>query len=99
MKKFLYWLPRIFAILFILFISIFALDVFAQPDWALALVMHLIPSFILIILTGIAWKHERIGGYLFLVAGLGMGVFFHSAILAVPAIVIGLFFLVNSYSW
>jgi hypothetical protein len=97
MKATMYWLPRILAILYTLFISMFALDVFDKPDWILALVMHLIPSFILIILTGIAWKSERIGGYLFLLTGLGMGIFFHSVALAVPVFVIGIFFLANRY--
>jgi hypothetical protein len=79
MKVFIYWLPRVSAILFILFISVFALDVFTEPNWALALFMHLIPSFILIILTG-----------------LGMGIFFHSIIFAIPSVVIGVFFFVSS---
>ena len=93
MKKFLYWLPRILAILFIAFISVFALDVFQEKQWYLALLMHLIPSFILIILTIIAWKHERMGGFLFLSAGLVMLIFFHSLIIALPAFIIGAIFI------
>jgi hypothetical protein len=54
--------------------------------------MHLIPSFILIFLTIIAWKHERVGGVLFLAAGVCMAVIFHSILLAAPAFLIGLLF-------
>ncbi|MFA5386524.1 MAG: hypothetical protein WC297_02595 [Candidatus Paceibacterota bacterium] len=95
MKKVLYWLPRILSILFIAFISIFALDVFGEPQWFLALFMHLIPSFILVILTVIAWKHEQLGGLIFIVAGLLMLIFSHfeSLIISIPAVVIGVLFL------
>jgi len=58
--KILFWLPRILCIIAILFISLFALDAF-QPDLTIwqqleAFLMHLIPSFILLILLLIAWK-------------------------------------------
>ena len=97
MKKVFYWLPRIIAIAFIIFISMFALDVFAEPRWPLALLMHLIPSFILVILTIISWKYELVGGLLFLVAGLAMIGFFHSVLIAVPAIVVGILFLICNH--
>ena len=58
MKKTLNWIARILAIALIAFFSLFALDVFGQPGWFLGLIMHLIPSFILIIITVIAWKNE-----------------------------------------
>lgn len=93
MKKVIRWLPRILAILFILFMSVFALDVFGEPRWYLALFMHLIPSFVLIFLTIIAWKRRRIGGILFLLAGCVMTFFFHSFTLAAPALIIGVLFL------
>lgn len=58
MKKIFYWLPRGLAILFIDFISMFALDSLGEPQWFLALIMHLTPGFVLFILTAVAWKHE-----------------------------------------
>lgn len=97
MKKFLYWLPRVLAILFIGFISLFALDVFTEPQWFLALIMHLIPSFVLIIATAIAWKHEFVGGWLFLGAG-GILLYlsgFESWIVSSPAFLIGGLFLLS----
>jgi len=98
LKKSLYWLPRILAILFIAFVSIFALDVFNEPQWFLALFMHLIPSFILIILTIIAWKHEQLGGFIFIIIGSLMLIssHFESIIISVPAIVIGALFILNN---
>jgi len=74
MKNLLYWTPRVLVILFTAFISLFALDVFAEGytfwETLVALFMHLIPSFLLIIAIVIAWKWERIGGLLFI--GLGL---------------------------
>jgi hypothetical protein len=94
MKPILYWAPRILAILFIAFISIFALDVFSEPHWYLALFMHLIPSFILTLITIIAWKKEKLGGILFLILAVIMGWFFHSVFLAIPNLIIGFLFIV-----
>ncbi len=70
MKHFLYWTPRVLTILFIAFLSLFALDVFGEGytfwETLVALFMHLIPHFLLIILLVIAWKWERVGGLLFI---------------------------------
>lgn len=73
--KILHWTPRIICILAILFVSLFALDSFA-PDLTIwqqigAFLIHLIPSFVLIILLAVAWKWEFIGGILFTIIGLG----------------------------
>lgn len=87
-----YWLPRILSIAFILFISVFALDAFNDPQWLLALVIHLIPSIILTILTIIAWKNKLIGGILWVIAGVAMMLFFHSLTIALPAYAIGILF-------
>jgi hypothetical protein len=72
-NKFLYWLPRILGILFALFISIFALDAFGGgiPFWesVLGFLIHLVPTYIVIIILLVAWKWEWIGGILFIIAG------------------------------
>ncbi len=74
-----HWLPRIFCILAILFISLFAADSFAPglTIWQQlgGFVMHLIPSFILLALLIVAWKWEYIGGIIFTVIGLGLSPF------------------------
>lgn len=74
-KQFLFWSPRILAILLALFISIFALDVFAEAQgfWrtAQALVIHLTPTATVLLILVAAWRWERIGAILFaLLAGL-----------------------------
>ena len=95
--KFFYWLPRILAICFTVFISLFALDVLGQPGWFLGLLIHLVPTYILIAATVLAWKNEMIGGILFLLVGVLMMFFtrFESMIVSLPIIVIGALFLVR----
>ena len=67
--KILYWSPRILAILATLSISMFALDAF-EPGLTLwqqlaAFFMHMIPSFVLLLILLLAWKREMLGGILF----------------------------------
>ena len=69
--KLIHWLPRIICILAILFISMFALDAF-NPEKTIwqqigDFLIHLIPSFVLIIILIIAWKREFIGGIIFII--------------------------------
>jgi len=100
MKKSLSWLPRVLAILYIAFISLFALDVFEQPQWFLALIMHLIPTYIFTILTIFAWKNQKYGGWLFIFAGIVLAVLtnFEALIIAIPTIIIGGLFLLSTTS-
>ncbi len=69
LTRVLYWTPRILSILFILFISMFALDVFdgTSDAWQIfvGLAIHLIPSYILIIIAVIAWHWEPAGVILY----------------------------------
>ena len=74
-KKWIYWTPRILSIVFILFLAIFSLDVFDgnYGFWGtvLALFMHNIPSFVLLVILLISWKkYEIVGGIVFILAGL-----------------------------
>ena len=78
-QRVLFWAPRIIAIMAILFVSLFALDAF-QPELTfqeqiLGFLIHMIPSFILIVVLILAWKWEVFGGILFLLIGLGMSPF------------------------
>ena len=81
-KRILFWAPRILAILYILFISLFALDVFGEDYGFLvtiwALFMHLIPSFIMLTGLLIAWKRPFAGGILFLLLAVLFTLFFHT---------------------
>ncbi|MBU1202831.1 hypothetical protein KKH39_02205 [Patescibacteria group bacterium] len=103
MGKTFYWLPRIFGILFTLFVSLFVLDVFdGQFSW-LALLMHLLPSILLLIVLIVSWKMERLGAALWFILVvvyivMTWGKIDWSAYLAMalPALVIGVLFLVSN---
>jgi hypothetical protein len=67
------WAPRVLAIAYIAFLSLFALDVFGEgrgPAATLAaLAMHLLPSIALAAALALAWRREWIGTLLFAAAG------------------------------
>jgi len=69
-----FWAPRILTILFALFLSVFALDVFegkkAFLETLAALVLHLVPTFLVVVLLVLAWRWELIGVVAF--AGLAI---------------------------
>ena len=105
-KRVLFWAPRILCILFALFLSLFALDVFdlglGLGETMLALLMHLVPVFVVVIVLVIAWKWEWVGAVLF--AALAVfyvvwtrGQFHWSAYLVIsgPLVVISVLFLFN----
>ncbi len=58
------------------FLSVFALDVFSEDHgvWATigALLIHLIPTFIVIIALIVVWRREWVGAILF----IGLGLFY-----------------------
>jgi hypothetical protein len=73
----LHWAPRALSIAFAAFISMFALDVFSEGRgvWqtVVALMIHLIPTYVLVGMLILAWRWEWIGaavssglGFLFL---------------------------------
>ncbi len=73
-RRALFWTPRALSIVFIAFLSLFALDVFDEHLglWrtVLALTMHLIPSLVLIAALVLAWRWEWIGAAIYAGAGL-----------------------------
>ncbi len=113
--KVFHWLPRIICILAILFVSLFAADAFA-PGITLwqqlgAFIIHLIPSFILLVFLIVAWKWEYIGGIIFIIIGLGLSpfVFMHNykmnqsismslgiiMSITVPFVIVGILFIIS----
>jgi len=105
-KRLLFWTPRILCILLAVFVSLFALDVFGEGYgfWGtmLALLMHLIPTGVILIVLAISWRWEWVGGILFTALGvlyLAMfwGQFDWSAYLAIsgPLLLVGVLFLIN----
>ena len=73
-KKALFWTPRVLCILFALFLSMFALDVFGEGysvgETILALLIHLIPVYIVLAVLAVAWRWEWIGAVLFSALGV-----------------------------
>jgi membrane glycosyltransferase len=107
-KKFLYWAPRVLSIIMVCFISLFAFDVFDQDytagELAVALFMHLLPTILGVICIVIAWKMERLGGWLFVALGVAylfIGSFELATILVVtlPLVIIGALFLGHYYKY
>jgi hypothetical protein len=108
-QQLLYWAPRALCIIFALFTSIFALDVFDQRlgfwETADALFMHLIPTFLIFVLLAVSWRWEWIGGVFF----IGMAVLYVVTmwdrsmiwwvyvLIAGPLTLIGILFLINWY--
>ena len=102
----LYWTPRVLTILLAMFLSVFALDVFGEGygfwETVGALLLHLIPTFIVVIALVIAWRREWVGAVLFIALGLfylvsSWGRFHWSAYLVIsgPLVLIGVLFLYN----
>lgn len=106
MKKILFWTPRVLAILFALFVSLFALDVFGAGysfgETILALLIHLAPVYLILIALAIAWRWEWIGAILFVALGIAYiatawGQFAWSVYLVIagPAFLLGILFLAD----
>jgi hypothetical protein len=73
-RRALFWAPRALSIMFIAFLSLFALDVFdaGYGFWKtlLALTLHIIPTFVLIAVLVLAWRWEWIGATVYAAAGM-----------------------------
>jgi hypothetical protein len=106
--KIIYWSPRGLGILVVLFVSIFALDVFGEGysflETIAALAMHLIPSFVILLVLGIAWRWAWIGGFLFVALGvLYITLFWESSnlpaylLISGPLFLVGILFLLDGY--
>ncbi len=102
------WIPRILIILFIIFISLFALDVFGEYqglELLVALFIHLLPAIVLIILLIVSWKYELVGGILLILIAIFALFFFNAKenpaaipILILPVLIIAVLFLISHYS-
>ena len=102
-ERFLFWTPRILSILFAAFLGIFAADVFSETRgfWstAVALLLHLIPSVLILLILVLAWRREWLGGafylafgVLYLVASWGTSDWIGYGAISAPLVVIAFFF-------
>lgn len=97
---------RILSIAFAAFISIFAMDVFSENYGPLKtmidLFMHLIPSFLVILILIFSWQREWIGGVVYTVLGIfyiiyTLGKFEWSAyaLISGPLFILGILFFIS----
>ena len=106
-KNGLFWAPRIMAILFAIFISLFALDAFGQGyPWVeelVAFLIHLIPTYGVIAVLLVAWKWPLPGGLGFIAGGAFYLVKVHGMhwlaylLISGPLFLIGVLFLVSHF--
>lgn len=72
--KLLYWAPRILSILFIIFLSLFSLDVYkpgmSLSEIATGMFMHNIPTLVMIVVLIMALRIDAFGAIGFIGAGL-----------------------------
>jgi len=105
-KHILFWTPRVLCLLFAAFISLFALDVFDDHHgfWqtSLALLMHLIPTFIVLAVLAVTWCWEWIGAILLpalgafhLVTMWGRFPWSTYVLIDGPLLLLGVLFLIN----
>jgi hypothetical protein len=104
--KLLPLLPRLLSILAIGFVSIFALDAFDHGTLSEQLfdfMMHMIPTFVLIIILAIAWKWELIGGIIYVLLGIGISPLIYTnsyltiILITFPFIISGLLFILSHF--
>lgn len=104
-KTILYWVPRVLGIGFVAFISLFALDVFDEGygfwQTILALLIHLVPTFLTLAALLVAWRWELAGGIIYMLLGFAYVIMMSGqhwlayAIITGPLLLTGLLFIIN----
>ncbi len=107
-KRLLFWTPRVLCILFAMFLSMFAFDVFGEGHglWGTigALLLHLVPTYIVAIVLVIAWRWAWVGAILFFALAVVFLIWAFwvavpprggALIVASPMVLIGILFLIN----
>ncbi len=73
MHPFIYWLPRILSVLFVLFLMLFSLDVIelgkTVEEIASGLFIHNVPALTLLLFVILSWRYEIIGAIAFTLVG------------------------------
>ncbi|MFM6926295.1 MAG: hypothetical protein ACKOU7_12390 [Ferruginibacter sp.] len=100
------WIARIISIAFAIFISIFAMDVFSEGygvgNTLLALLIHLVPTGIIILVLALSWHHEWVGAIIFtilaiayLIAGWGKSHWSAIVLISGPLFILGILFFIS----
>lgn len=104
--KILLWVTRIIAILAILFMMMFSLDVFEGNEPFIrqlpAFLKHNIPAFMLIIALIVAWRYEIAGGLIFILLFITLGFYWESfsgnkgsLFIIAPYLLVGILFIIH----
>lgn len=107
-RKLMFWIPRVLAVLIILFVIMFSLDSFegTEPFWkkVLGFLINNIFAFIIIASLIAGWKKDIIAGVLFILITLAGCIFFHSfrgnpgsLIVMAPVLLTGMLFFVSFF--
>ncbi len=107
--NFLTWFPRVLAMVFAVFISIFALDVLEAHDPFFSktahFFIHLIPSFAVLAVLWLAWYQRIFGGLMFMILGMVFTIHFGTwremtlfLMFSLPLFVAGVAFIFSRYS-
>ena len=93
------FIPRAIAILYIMFITLFAFD---EIILSLGFLIHLIPTFIFLGILVVAWFRQKVGGILFILAGIATIIAFDTyeqalsfITITMAPIIIGVLFLLS----
>ena len=100
------WISRTLAVVYVIFISLFALDVFSGQynigQTIMALIIHLLPAFVVIAVSILAWRQESAGGMAFIILAILFTIYFRTyrrmdyfLIITVPLLIIGGLFLIG----
>lgn len=102
-RHILFWTPRVLAVLFAAFISIFAFDVFdgGASFWEtiLALLIHLTPTAVVLLVLALSWRWEWIGGIMYPVLGILYLIAFEGQHWSAYLLIAGPLFLIGVLFW
>ena len=98
-------IPRVLGVIITLFMAMMSLDAIGEfYGWklVLALLIHNIPTLILLAVLVIAWKREDVGGWIYLILGIATMIFFQTykeiysfLIITAPIAITGTLFLIG----
>ncbi|MCL4805613.1 MAG: hypothetical protein KJ046_15025 [Anaerolineae bacterium] len=104
-RKILHWAPRVTGVLYAVFISLFALDVWGTGasfwEELAAFLIHLLPVYLILIALFVAWWNSWLGGILFIFLATLFSLLFGwrdpvtLLLLALPPTVTGLLFMAD----
>jgi hypothetical protein len=103
----LFWAPRLLAVAYAVFLSLFALDVFQAPvrSWQeiLALLLHLAPAIVVLGILALSWRRSWVGAFVYpllavvhLAVGWGRLHWIAFAVIGGPLVLVGILFLLDA---